>query len=189
MDAAAIKELVKQILESRASGRSIPDEAMLSANFEVVLQAVDAVQEWSTQRRSRCVKAAMDEKRAKRERAGKVPYGWDLLDASGSLTPNAEEQAVVARICRAHKDGVSLQEIADDLTRDGVPTKSGRNRWVHSTINRILTRIGEKGADVTKARKARASGIKYLRHFAQLRNAAIQTSEKINEQRSDQPIE
>jgi DNA invertase Pin-like site-specific DNA recombinase len=85
-------------------------------------------------------KAAMRAKARRNERVGAVPFGFDLLDDGTTLTINATEQAVIARIKILRSEGFTLREIAAELTHQGVTTKEGKAKWSHQSIVKILAR-------------------------------------------------
>jgi DNA invertase Pin-like site-specific DNA recombinase len=93
-------------------------------------------------------RAALAAKKRRGQRTGGVPLGFDLTDDGTrskagrpiALTTNTGEQATVARIEGYQAVGLSLRAIADELTRQGVRTKSGLDRWDHSTVRKILHR-------------------------------------------------
>jgi DNA invertase Pin-like site-specific DNA recombinase len=105
-------------------------------------------------------RAALQAKRRRGERAGRVPLGYSLAPAdtatsrSGlpvALVPVEAQLKVVERIRREHAAGLSMRTIAQRLTDDGVPTATGGNRWCHSTVQRVLERfrdVAEATADV-----------------------------------------
>ena len=84
-------------------------------------------------------KAALSAKIRRGERAGQIPYGYDLSADGQTLTPNAEQQSVVAQIRSLREAGHSLRAIAQELNSQGIPTQKG-NQWNHNTIDSILTR-------------------------------------------------
>jgi hypothetical protein len=79
-------------------------------------------------------------KRANGQRIGTVPYGFDLADDGVTLIPNESEHAVIADVKAMRSRGMKLKQIADTLTRRGVPTKTGKDRWSHQVVTRILAR-------------------------------------------------
>ncbi len=87
-------------------------------------------------------KSALAVKRANGQRIGTVPYGFDLADDGIALVPNESEQAVIADIRTMRANGRTLKQIAGELTKRGVRTKSGGDRWSHQTIHRIVRRTG-----------------------------------------------
>jgi len=112
------------------------------------------------------IQTTLDLKRSQNLVVGTVPYGWDdrptgAVNKSGKpireLIPNAAEQAVILEIARRKAAGVSLEAIARDLNRRGVPTKrrgetlnighvAGQCRekkaqgfWTSGTVRKLLT--------------------------------------------------
>ena len=94
-------------------------------------------------------KSALYAKRTRGERAGRIPYGYQLADATSSTVrskrgnPIALEEiptqtAIVKRIKEERASGATLRSIAAQLTAEGVPTASGNTVWCHTTIVGIL---------------------------------------------------
>lgn len=75
------------------------------------------------------------------------PYGYCWQDDEKSaLLPDPLTAAIVRRIFAESADGGSLKTIADGLTRDGIPTVTGRPFWREQTISSLLHRrvyVGE----------------------------------------------
>lgn len=69
-------------------------------------------------------KAALAAKRARGERAGQLPFGFQLA-ADGKLEPNPIEQDKLARIRDLKATGHSIRKIADVLNADGITTRRG----------------------------------------------------------------
>ena len=83
-------------------------------------------------------RAALAVKRSNGQRVGTVPYGSDLSADGTTLIPNEAEQAVIADIRSMRSGGMTLEQIAEELTERGVPTKTGKSReWGHSAVRRI----------------------------------------------------
>lgn len=57
-------------------------------------------------------------------------------------TPNRASQVLVNRVSDLYVDGLSLQQIADLLNEEGVPTSMSGKKWYSSTIRSILDRSG-----------------------------------------------
>ncbi len=90
----------------------------------------------------------LDFKRAKGDRTGGIPFGFDL-DEDGPrnkrgrpirLVENPSEQTSVRWIQLWKFEGKSLRAIAERLNTLGVPTKTGRGVWTHSAVSKILAR-------------------------------------------------
>ena len=105
----------------------------------VVLAGAAEMERNLTRERTR---SAMAVKRANGQRVGAVPYGSDVADDGVTLVPNGAEQAVIQDIRTMRARGMTLEAIADALTKRGVPTKTGKSvRWTHQAVARILDRM------------------------------------------------
>jgi DNA invertase Pin-like site-specific DNA recombinase len=69
-------------------------------------------------------KAALAALRARGQRAGGVPYGY-AADASGRLTPDAGEQAVIAAVRDLRAAGASLRGVVAELASRGMVSRAG----------------------------------------------------------------
>jgi site-specific DNA recombinase len=76
---------------------------------------------------------------------GTCPYGYTLDENSNQFKVVALEANVVRRIFRERVAGRSLRQIANDLTRDAIPTKRG-GRWQANTVKTILENVFYTGA-------------------------------------------
>lgn len=65
----------------------------------------------------------------------RIPYGFN--NVNGELVENQGEMAVVKSIFEAYHNGVSLGQIARDLSTGSVPTKEN-GKWHPSTIKKII---------------------------------------------------
>ena len=52
--------------------------------------------------------------------------------------PRVLPVAIVARIVQARREGATMKQIAEDLTRDGVPTARGTSQWSTSSVQGVL---------------------------------------------------
>ena len=68
---------------------------------------------------------AMQFKKAKGERVGAIPYGYDLAVGGVTLTENAAEQSVIQRARELKASGLSLRKIAAELQRRGFVSRAG----------------------------------------------------------------
>jgi DNA invertase Pin-like site-specific DNA recombinase len=85
-------------------------------------------------------KVALGHKKAKGERVGTIPYGYDLAVDGVSLLPNPQQLEAVEIIKSLRADGLSLRDIADELNSRNIPTAKGKAKWQYSTIRSILSR-------------------------------------------------
>jgi len=120
-------------------GGNAIDTTSAAGRFMLVVLAGAAEMERNLTRER--TKSAMAVKRANGQRIGTVPYGYDLAPDGASLVPNESEQAVIADILAKRARGWTLEHIADELTANAIPTKTGKSeRWTHQTVARILRR-------------------------------------------------
>ena len=77
-------------------------------------------------------------KKAKGERVGEVPYGFNAVEEN--LVPNEEEQAVIEMMIEMKRMRLSNKAIAERLTEKQIPTKKGLKSWNYQTVRNILKR-------------------------------------------------
>jgi len=102
-------------------------------------------------------RAALQAKRRRGERAGRVPYGYQLaaegaVSRAGSpvqLRAVPAQLNVVQRIHAERAAGVSVRAIAAGLTRDGIPTATGNGTWTYSSVQRVCQRATGTTSTVT----------------------------------------
>ncbi|MCH7840683.1 MAG: recombinase family protein [Planctomycetes bacterium] len=121
-------------------GGNAIDTTSAAGRFMLVVLAGAAEMERNlTRERTR---SAMAVKRANGQRVGAVPYGFDVVGDGVTLIGNSAEQAVIREIRAMRKGGASFRRIAEELTKQGVPTKTGKSsRWTHQAVARILDRM------------------------------------------------
>jgi DNA invertase Pin-like site-specific DNA recombinase len=71
------------------------------------------------------VKTALTQKKARGERVGTVPFGWQLDDDGRTLIPNPAEQALARRAGAMQCDGIPVRKIAAILAAEGFTTRRG----------------------------------------------------------------
>ena len=82
-------------------------------------------------------KMALAHKKAKGEKYGPVPFGYEEIE--GRLIEVRREAAAVVKICRMRERGVAYRQIADRLNSDGVTGKRG-GQWHASTVRYVINR-------------------------------------------------
>jgi DNA invertase Pin-like site-specific DNA recombinase len=82
-------------------------------------------------------KAALAVKKAKGERVGAVPYGWQLAADGVQLERCEAEQAVVATCRELKAEGWTLAAIGAELERRGLTPRNG-GRWHSVRVFRVL---------------------------------------------------
>lgn len=98
-----------------------------------ILSAVAEAERMRIQERIRDVKK--DQKSRGKYLGGPVPFGWEI-DKEGNLSPKADEQKAIARVCQLREDGHSLRSIDKILKSEGI-------RSSYATVRRIAQ--GEAG--------------------------------------------
>lgn len=93
------------------------------------------------------VSKAMEYKKQKGERVGRIPFGYQLSNGKGSLlVENPEEQRIIRLIFdkRATLDDKgkpkSYRKIADELNNENVPAGKTAKQWYPTSCERILKR-------------------------------------------------
>lgn len=84
------------------------------------------------------VRDALAAKKARGERTGKVPFGFDLASDGVTLVANPNEQEALSAIRSMRTQGMTLRAIATAMTTQGIATKDGGREWCHSTIQRLV---------------------------------------------------
>jgi site-specific DNA recombinase len=111
-----------------------------SAAGKMIFRMLAVMAEFEKDQISERTKMAMAHKKSKSERVGTIPYGFDLSSDGVTLSENAVEQATIKTIQELRLRGVSLRDIAGELTSNNHPTKKGSGKWSHMTVKSILER-------------------------------------------------
>jgi site-specific DNA recombinase len=115
-----------------------------TAGGRMVVNMLGVIGQWEREVIGERTRAALDELRADGVKVGPAPLGArhsEERDAAGRrlIVADQAEQAVIARIVELHSQGLSVRTIAERMTEEGRPTKSG-GRWHPTTVQRILAR-------------------------------------------------
>jgi DNA invertase Pin-like site-specific DNA recombinase len=81
-------------------------------------------------------RSALAAKRARGERTGALPYGYEL-GPEGVLVEDLEQLRALGLMQRMQTEGASLSAIAARLEAEGVKPKRGR-RWYAQSVKTIL---------------------------------------------------
>ena len=112
-----------------------------SAAGKMVFRMLAVLAEFERDLVSERTKAALGHMRANGQRVGSVSYGHDLATDGTTLVENPTEQAVLCEIRAMRKRGLKLKQIAAELTKRGIRTKTGQSsHWSFQTVARILAR-------------------------------------------------
>ena len=69
-------------------------------------------------------------------KGGSPPYGYTLIESK--LVPEEDESKWVGKIFNWYSSGHSLQEIKDDLMKNGVLTRRGKPIWSLGSLDKLL---------------------------------------------------
>lgn len=106
----------------------------------MMLNMIVTIAAWEREVIGERTRDALQHKRSRGERVGAIPFGYDLAPDGVRLVPNAAEQRVLGLTRTLRDGGMSLRQIAAELSRQNLPTKKGGSRWTHATVQRILAR-------------------------------------------------
>ena len=135
-------DIAEQLDRSGADLVSISEKIdTTSAAGKMVFRMLAVMAEFERDLVSERTTVAMQHKRNQGERVGAVPYGYNLDSDGVTLVENEQEQRVLALIDELRSLGYSLRAIAKQLEERGITTKSGADKWCHTTVQRILTRV------------------------------------------------
>lgn len=112
----------------------------MDAKGELLLTIMASLAQQESQSLSQNVKLGIQF----RYQAGKVQVNHNRFlgytkDKNGNLVIEESEAMVIKRIFREYLEGSSLQEICDGLMQSGILTGAGKERWIPSTVHKILT--------------------------------------------------
>jgi len=96
--------------------------------------------EW---RNSELTRKALGEKKARGERMGKIPYGFQVDDDGIHVVPCDTEQAILRKIAGVKNVGCSLQRIANTLNNQSMFNRQG-NPWNPVLLHTICKNINQR---------------------------------------------
>lgn len=106
-----------------------------TANGRLILNVLGSVSQWERETVVERTVTALRYLKDQRRVYGHIPLGYNAVD--GSLTPDDEEQMVIAEIQDLRSKGHSLRAIADNLNTRGIVGKRG-GAFYASSIRAIL---------------------------------------------------
>ncbi len=111
-----------------------------TAAGRMVVNMMVMVAQWERETTAERTKDALQGKIHRRERCGRIRYGYDLAADEIHLVPNPAEQEVIGRLKKWKARGMTYQRIVQMLAELGIETKDGRPVWTPSTVYGILNR-------------------------------------------------
>jgi site-specific DNA recombinase len=108
-----------------------------TAAGRLVLNVMMSVAQWEREAIGERTRDAMRHKKSNGQRVGTVPFGSQLAADGRTLEPNAIEQRALAIVRELRTAGLTLQQIAAELNRQGKQTRRG-GAWRHQYVARLL---------------------------------------------------
>lgn len=120
-----------------------------SAVGRLGLNILMSVSQWEREAIGERTRDVMAYRRSIGKCTGHVPFGFDLSHDGETLVANPGEQAILKQMVAMKDNGMSLEAIAVELNRRGVPSKQSTRRgkrqpsgrWVKSAVHGILRRV------------------------------------------------
>jgi DNA invertase Pin-like site-specific DNA recombinase len=129
-----------------AAGEGTDSDDPASKMIRDIIRVVAGFERSITQFR---IKAALAAKKARGERVGAIPFGYELGD-NRKLRPLDHEQQVVLKMIEYRKEGLSMAKVAKKLTDQGLLNR-GRKWGDNSLFNALkYTDYGTQHATIRK---------------------------------------
>jgi DNA invertase Pin-like site-specific DNA recombinase len=103
----------------------------------LVLTVLSGMNQWEREQLAVRTRDALQTKRARGERTGAIPYGYQLAEDGVHLIKDNMEQVMINLAKELKAEGKSLRQIADRLTLEGFVPKRGK-RFYAQTIKNLL---------------------------------------------------
>ncbi len=139
-DPIAVAMIEAAISRKKARVVSTMGEGTDSDNPTDILmrRMVDAFAEYERLIIGARTKAALKAKKARGERVGKIPFGWNLASDGKTLLENPQEQKSISLMQQLRRSGMSIRQIAAELDKRGISTKNGNGKWTPKVVWTIL---------------------------------------------------
>lgn len=82
-------------------------------------------------------KAALSAKKAKGERVGHIPFGYQLANDGIHLETSELEQSILMQMRELRQNGLSIRDIASEMNERGAFNR-GEANWNNASVHRIL---------------------------------------------------
>ena len=116
-------------------GQAVDSSSAMGRFFLTVMAGVAEMERNMIRERT---KAALAHLKAEGKRTGSVPYGSKLAPDGKTLIKNSTEQKVIRLARRLRKQGKSLRQIAQELSKQGLTSRTGKVFYAQQ-ISRMLT--------------------------------------------------
>lgn len=135
-----LAELLKRFEKRGVSLVSVADSLdTRSAAGRLVINIMVSVSQWEREAIGERTKDAMRHKKARGERVGTIPFGYQLASDGVRLELNPPEQTTLIRMNALRARKLTLREIAAQLNKDGRRTRRGtawRFQYVAESLRR-----------------------------------------------------
>lgn len=111
-----------------------------SASGKMIFRLMSVLNEFERDQIAERTSNALAHKKSKGELVGSVPFGYTLAADGITLEENPSQQEALVLIAKLRAKGLSLRQIAQELSQLGVPTAKGNSKWTHTAVNRIVSR-------------------------------------------------
>ena len=111
-----------------------------SASGKMIFRLMSVLNEFERDQIAERTSNALAHKKSKGELVGSVPFGYTLAADGITLEENPSQQEALVLIAKLRAKGLSLRQIAQELSQLGVPTAKGNSNWTHTAVNRIIAR-------------------------------------------------
>jgi DNA invertase Pin-like site-specific DNA recombinase len=108
-----------------------------TASGKLFHNIIASLSEWERGVISERTRDALHHKRSKGERAGEVPFGYQLSGDGKTLRPIQQEQEVLNTIRSLRNSSLSYWKIADHLNGHGIISKKG-GKWYPESVQSVL---------------------------------------------------
>jgi len=108
-----------------------------TANGRMMTNLLMVIAQWERETIGERTKEALAYKKAKGERCGSIPYGWELADDGINLVTNIAEQKAIQLARELRDQGLSLRAIGKKLWKLGYAQRNGA-KWKPQTVKSLL---------------------------------------------------
>lgn len=123
-----------------ATEESLNGDDATSKLLKSIIQAFAEFERASIKAR---VKATLQLKKSKGERISRfAEYGYDFTEDGKRVVKNAEEQKVLQLVKTLKDEGRGIQAVKDELEREGIKTKRGKDVWNYHSVRNIYKKVG-----------------------------------------------
>jgi len=116
-----------------AAGEGSDDDGPTSILMRQIIDAFGQYERALIRARTR---AALAVKKARGERVGGIPFGFQLAGAGHALAPHPEEQRALALLRELRAAGYTYRAIAAELNRQGFRSRTG-GLWVRQSVHQL----------------------------------------------------